>query len=277
MSECFGGNFVLNGELVPGAMFNNADVYEGDSVYEVLRMMGGVPLFFNDHMDRLANSVKQHGKQMLTSAHNLAGDILMLRKSAEIKDANLKIVFNYCDKGDKYLIYFINPLYPTSRQYKEGVATIIYNAERDNPAIKVVNHKLRSSIYHCLISENAYEAFLVDKEGYITEGSRSNIFFIRGDKVFTAPDDKVLGGITRKYILELCQSSNIEVLLKCIKADEIDKYDSVFMSGTSPMVLPVKSIGKVNFRVSNEVISTIASLYSEKVRESIKTFRLPKD
>jgi branched-chain amino acid aminotransferase len=267
----------MNGELTPSGVFNNSDVYEGDSVYEVIRMMGGAPLFFSDHMDRLIYSVEHHGRKMLSTADGMANDLLLLRKNAGVKEANLKIVFNYKDEGTTYLLYFIEAMYPTAKQYREGVPVILFNAERDNPGVKVINHRLRSAIYHQLISDNAYEAFLVDADGYITEGSRSNAFFVKGEELFTAPDDKVLGGITRKHILDLCRQNSIRVNMECIRADEIGEFDSVFMTGTSPMVLPVNAIGALAFRTDNQVIARVSELFSARVKESIISFRRPKE
>lgn len=277
MSECYGDYFILNGELVPCGMFNNSDVYDGDSLYEVVRMMGGVPLFINDHIDRLENSVSHHSRNMLAVRERLIRLIMQLRKSADVKEANLKIVFNYKESGDKYLIYFIEPMYPSRAQYREGISGILFHAERKDPEVKIINHSLRSSIYHRLITGNAYEAFLVDNDGYITEGSRSNIFFVRENRIYTAPDDKVLGGITRKFILELCLKNSIEVVKCSVKVEELDKYESAFMSGTSPMVLPIKSIDGIRFNPENSLIKKISKLYTDKVQESIRSFRPPKD
>ena len=275
MSECYGSFFIRNGELTPSVLFDNSDVYEGESVYEVLRMMGSGPLFYDDHMARMASSVGYHGHKMLASPQEMVSQIVTLRKNAGVKEANLKIVFNYRESQNTSLIYFIEPLYPTQQQYREGVKTIIYHAERENPEAKVINHRLRSSIYHRLILSNAYEALLVDNEGFITEGSRSNIFFIREEKLYTAPDEKVLGGITRKHLTDICRVNGIEVIFEAVHEDEIVNYESVFMTGTSPMVLPIKMIDEIGFRVDNKLSRRLLELYMMRVKESLAAFRRP--
>jgi len=275
MSECYGNFFIRNGELIPGCLFNNTDVYEGESVYEVLRMMGSGPLFFEDHMERMAMSVKHHNHKMLATPEEMASQIIMMRKNAGVKEANLKIVFNYKENGNNCLLYFIEPLYPTQQQYREGVQTILYRAERENPEVKVINHRLRSSIYHRLILSNAYEALLVDSDGYVTEGSRSNLFFVKEDQLFTAPDEKVLGGITRKHILDICRLNGIEVVMGVIHEDDIVNYESVFMTGTSPMVLPIKMIDEIRFSVDNLLVRRMLELYMIRVKESLVAFRHP--
>lgn len=45
MDECYGRNYILNSELKPSDGFNNSLVYDGDSLYEVIRMVKGTPLF----------------------------------------------------------------------------------------------------------------------------------------------------------------------------------------------------------------------------------------
>jgi branched-chain amino acid aminotransferase len=273
MNECFGKKFILNGELQPCDQFDNATVYEGDSVYEVIRMVRGSPVFFHDHMERLASSTRLQRKELLADAEILKRDIISLTKADRRKEVNLKVVFNYNKNSSNYLVYFIEPIYPTEEQYRKGVKGILFYAERKDPASKVINHKLRSSIYHKLILEGGYEALLVNDDGLVTEGSRSNIFFLKDDKLVTAPDDMILGGITRKYIIDICAKQNISVKMACVKADSLSEYDSVFMTGTSPMVLPFNSVDTMVFKVSSPLIVKLRTLYLMKAEESIARFR----
>ena len=138
---------------------------------------------------------------------------------------------------------------------------------------KVINHKLRSSIYHKLIHESGYEAILVNENNQITEGSRSNIFLLRGDTLVTAPDNFVLRGITRKYILEICSEEGINVEFLCVNADNIKDYDAIFMTGTSPIVLPFYCIDDKFFNVKFPLIERLRKLYLEKAEASIVLFR----
>jgi branched-chain amino acid aminotransferase len=272
MNECFGKKFILNGELHPCDQFDNSLVYEGDSIYEVIRMIRGNPVFFHDHMERLDSSARMQKKRALAQIGELRKNIIDLVKTEKRKDINLKIVYNYNQDSDNYLIYFIEPIYPSEEQYKKGVKGILFFAERKNPESKVINHKLRSSIYHKLILEGGYEALLVNEANQITEGSRSNIFFLKGDILTTAPDDKILNGITRKFILEICRNKNIEVLFECVPVSSLQDYDAAFMTGTSPMVLPFNCVGNICYNVRIPLIENLRKLYIEKAEESIRRF-----
>jgi branched-chain amino acid aminotransferase len=274
MNECCGKKFILNGKVQPSDLFDNSLVYEGDSIYEVIRMVKGSPVFFYDHMDRLESSLRIQQKKMLADIHVLKRDIINLVKTERRKDINLKIVFNYNQDSSNYLVYFIEPIYPSEEQYKKGVKGILFYAERKDPESKVINHKLRSSIYHKLILEGGYEALLVNENNQITEGSRSNIFFLKGDTLTTAPDDKILNGITRKYILDICNDTKIKVNFMCIPVDSLNDYDAVFMTGTSPMVLQFNCIGDIYFNVRVPLIEELRKLYLIMAEGSILRFML---
>jgi branched-chain amino acid aminotransferase len=269
MNECFGKRFILNGEFHPSESFDKSMVYEGESLYEVLRVMKGSPIFLSDHMERLVTSVRLQKKKIpveISDLKRLIAELVRMERKSEI---NVKIVFNYKNSSANYLIYCIESVYPTRVQYQKGVKGILYTAERKDPESKVINHKLRSSIYNQLIMESAYEAILVNDDNLITEGSRSNIFFVKNGTLITAPDNLILKGITRKYIIEICQENNIDIVFECPKASDIKQFEAAFMTGTSPMVLPFSSIGDVNFNVSLPLIERLRKLYLVKAEASI--------
>jgi branched-chain amino acid aminotransferase len=272
MNEFSGKKFILNGELKPVEFFNNSMVSGGQSIYEVIRMVKGQPVFFHDHMDRLVNSVHLQGKKSLANVTDLRRSILKLIKSDRRKEANIKIVFNYTGDAENYLVYYIKHSYPTAEQYKHGVKGILFFAERKDPESKVINTTLRSSIKEKLVQEEAYEAILVNENNLITEGSKSNIFFLSNDTLFTAPDNLILNGITRKHVLAICREHKIRYELKCVNADDISKYDAVFMTGTSPMVLPFCCIGEVKFNTKLPLMEELRRLYSVKAKESVALF-----
>jgi branched-chain amino acid aminotransferase len=273
MNECFGKKFILNGTLQPVELFDKSMVYEGDSVYEVIRMVKGNPIFFPDHMERLETSVKLQKKELLADKSELRKAIINLTRSDKKREINLKIVFNYNNATTNYLIYFIEPIYPSENQYKKGVKGILFFAERKEPGSKVINHKLRTFISHKLIMEGAYEAILVNENNLITEGSRSNIFFLNGETLVTAPDNVILNGITRKHLLEICKDNKIKVELSLVNVDDLTNYDAVFMTGTSPVVLPFNCINDKFFNVKFELIDRLRKLYLQRAEESIRYFR----
>ena len=74
--------------------------------------------------------------------------------------------------------------YPSKEYYKKGVKVILYYGERENPNLKVVSTAFRAKVAEKMKEANAHEALLVDRHGFITEGSKSNFFGIK-DKLFS--------------------------------------------------------------------------------------------
>jgi branched-chain amino acid aminotransferase len=109
----------------------------------------------------------------------------------------------------------------------------------------------------------------VNENNLITEGSRSNIFFLKEGTLITAPDNVILNGITRKHILEICTENNIKVEFACANASGLNEFDAVFMTGTSPIVLPFYCIDNYFFNAKNPLIEKLRRLYLLKAEASI--------
>jgi branched-chain amino acid aminotransferase len=272
VSDCFGKYFIHNGKLLPAEHFDNSLVFGGESFYEVVRVKKGLPVFFADHIERLFSGISIAGRPIIADSAALKRNIIELTAAEKHEEINLKIVFNYYGDNRNYLIYYIESVYPTAGQYRHGVKGILFNAERKDPAIKVIDNQLRTAIKHKLIIEKSYEALLVNRNGCITEGSRSNIFFISGNSLVTAPDNSVLGGITRSHLIEICSENGIYIEYKHVCVNEISAYDSVVMTGTSPVILPFCCIDDIVFSVTHPLLDHLRIVYLRKAEESMSKF-----
>jgi branched-chain amino acid aminotransferase len=272
MAECTGKHFILNGELTSVAKFDESLVYHGESIYEVIRLIKGIPLFFTEHCERLDNSFYLQRRVKLQNSQELKRDILLLTESENSGNINIKIVFNF-NRSSNYLIYQIPSTYPSDKQIIKGVRGTIFEAERTDPESKTVSRKLREVINDHLLIENSYEAILINKEGYITEGSRSNIFLLNGDELFTAPDNSVLNGITRKQIINICSEMRIPVIYALVHKNQLSDFKTVFMTGTSPGILPFCSIDKIKLNPENKLLPLLRLYYNNKMEESLIRFK----
>lgn len=271
MSECFSKHFIKNGETLDQEGFNDDDIKKGKSVYEVIRIIEGVPLFFKEHMDRFLNSTSLIGKEILIGREEIENTIAKLVDIEARRNGNIKIVFNYGAEKDNWYIYFLKHFYPTEDMYQEGVDTILYHGERENPNAKVINQGFREQVNQVIKDKKAYEAILVDRNGHITEGSKSNIFMVYENKVITSPGELVLPGITREKIISVIKEAGIEFSEERFHYKEINKLQGLFISGTSPKVLPIKTVDDYFFQSSkNEIIRTIKSLYDQRIAADIQ-------
>lgn len=86
------------------------------------------------------------------------------------------------------------------------------------------------------------EAILLDTQGYVTEGSGENLFWVRDGVIFTTPTATVLEGITRDAVIKIAQDMGYQVKEKYIGRDELYISDEAFFTGTAAEVTPIREI-----------------------------------
>lgn len=275
MSECVSKYFVRNSEIIEKGQFDESVIISGKTIYEVIRVIDGVPIFFEKHMKRLEKSVDLMNKILPLSEENIIDKIYDLIKANNMSEGNIKIILSYSNVEDAtssadFLAYFIETHYPSDMEYENGVPVILYHGMRKNPNAKVIDTEFRLKVTKEIVNRNAYEAILVDNNGNITEGSKSNIFMIKDNTVITAPVEDVLPGITRDVIIEVCNNLGFNVKEDRIKFNKVDDLDALFISGTSPKVLPIKYVNNVIFdSAKNNVVISIMRAYNIYINDYI--------
>lgn len=261
--------FVHNGQLLPTTNFTDSMVEGETVVYEVVRVVGSTPVFATEHLSRLQASIKNSNLPALAK-NSAASSLRMLTEKNPVTEKNVRIAYSVSASPPvrNLTVYYIPSRYPTRIEKQEGVVLECIDAERSNPTVKVENKSLRELTNKIIESHRCYEVILVNAQGEITEGSRSNIFFISNDRIFTAPEAKVLSGITRQKVIQICHSLNFELVERCIGIRELTFMDGCFLTGTSPGVLPASRIGQVSMNVSIPIIQAISTEYEKMVEKS---------
>jgi len=264
--------YIYNGELLPTTENKGFDEATAPLIYEVIRIIDGVPIFLEGHIERMRKSAELIGKSIKKTDDEIIDEIHKLIDANKEYNMNIKLLcFNLDCSNQTFMIYYIKSSYPEKEVYEKGIHTILFESERENPNAKIMNSDLRQRINDEIKAKNAYEALLINRNGFITEGSRSNIFFVKGDKVYTAPAGDVLLGITRNEIMNVCREQNIEVIEKEIHRDSLKDLDGAFMTGTSVNALPISTIDDIKLdSVNNIIIKKISDGYLQKVRDYIK-------
>ena len=264
-------NFMFaNGELCSAPDKSLFDRIGGDSVYEVIKLLEGVPLFFKDHMDRLQRSLKLQGIKIDLSHRRVRNEINCLAEKTGCCNINVKLVWYPAVEKPMFLTYFIQQDIPAGEAYRQGVHTILFGGERKNPHVKAIITSYRERVAAAREAAGAYEALLVDDSGCITEGTRSNIFYLIDNHLCTPPSGNVLLGVTRQHVMELCRDLGIIVRQRKLLRNELDRLEGVFITGTSIDVLPVGSIERVRLAsASHPVIETIAKAFNRYVADYV--------
>ncbi len=281
MDKCINQFFLYGDEIKVSEEFESYNNGEGKSLYEVIRISDGIPIFLMEHLERLENSASIMKYSVSITKNEIINRILKLINKNNVQVGNLKLVINYSideesetnTLNEKFLAYFIPHVYPSKQQYAEGVKTIIYHGERCNPNAKVINNSFREKVNQQINNKNVYEAILVDNDGFITEGSKSNIFMVKGSTVVTSSVINVLPGITRQFIIKTCEKLNIKFEERNVHEKDLESYTGLFISGTSPNVLPIKSVNEFSFNSSkNSIINSIMEGFNVELNDNKQKF-----
>ncbi len=228
------------------------------SVYEVIRLTDGEAKFLEDHYERLGRSLAAIGMLTPFTLEELRSSIADLVQESGIRDHNIRVDVDVSGYASMHL----NPThYPDAEMYMTGVKAGLLRGERANPNIKMMDTGLRDAADAAMKKDELFEVLLVDREGRITEGSRSNVFFIKNGEVFTAPPDRVLLGVTRAKIIGIIRDTGAALHEECVAADSIADFDAAFISGTSPAVMPIARIGDVTYDVNEPLLRRIMHGY----------------
>jgi branched-chain amino acid aminotransferase len=276
MNECLLDNFLLNGEIKSREEFKDPFLVKGKSFYEVIRIINGCYVFTEDHIERLRNSLRIFNINYNFENELIIDYLLKYKLKNSINSGNVRLVINFNKSTTRepgILVYSIAHKYPTADNYRSGIDTSIIFIERKMPNAKFVNPTVLAAVNRELSDSSVYETLLTDSEGYITEGSKSNVFFIGDNIIYTPPENKVLPGITRKYILIICKELNYKLIEKNISINSLNEYDTVFISGTSAKILAVKRISDHNYNVNNKMLKSIADSYDGKIGDYILKYK----
>lgn len=250
----------------------NAKLFNSDhSVYEVIRIIDGIALFLEDHYTRLVSSVYMSGLNFVMDLPEFRHNISELVRLNRIENGNVKFVLAEFGKVNHWSFSFIPHSYPDKNDYDQGVNIELLLAERKNPNAKIIQNVVRERANQLIADQELYEVLLVDRDGLITEGSRSNVFFVKDEVFYTAPESKVLVGITRQKVIECLKRLNFLIIEESVSSSEIDQYDAAFLTGTSPKVLPVRSIGKQLFNIQLPVVKELMIQYKNVIDNYVIT------
>lgn len=256
-------NYFVSNKGVTNTFFPNDLILESDNlVYEVLRFINKIPLFIDEHYDRLIKTLKFRNSDFTLSLNDFKAHVSNLIDSNKLDSGNIKFVCKPDKTVSEWIFSIIPHNYPTREDYKFGVNVELLNAERINPNSKLINNNLRNTANGIISRNKLYEVLLVNRNGIITEGSKSNVFFVDNKCFYTAPSEMVLEGITRSKVIQCIKDLGYNLLEIPVSITELNCYESAFLTGTSPKVLPIAKIGDLDFDVINNKITNLIDSYN---------------
>jgi D-alanine transaminase len=225
-----------------------------DSLYEVTTVINGKLIDFNNHMKRLDRSMTELKFKKLLNHEDI---LAFHRKLIELNNLKEGMIYLQVTRGvaDRSFDMPKNEIKPTVLAFTQE--KIIIDSESAKNGIKVMTlddmrwkrcdikttQLLYASMAKTEATEKGFDDAWMIRQGYITEGSSSNAWIIKGKIIMTRHSDNlILSGITREAIFKCAKDLGYEVVTKNISLQDAQSAHEAFITSATACVMPVVKI-----------------------------------
>jgi len=248
----------LNGQFIPRdkAMISPDDrgFLLGDSIYEVIRWYGGYFFDLVGHAARLRRSLRETriAWEDDSKFEEIAEELIQRNELG----TECAIVYFQVTRGvaPRTHAFPDPPVKPTVYGFarRQSINTLV--AEKGvaiwltpDPRWNRCDIKTTALIANILPYQEAHDKGFAEvcfvRNGFVTEGAHSNIFFVRDETLYTHPENNgILSGITRKNVISVAGTNGIAVVEEAVAADMIPYMNEAFISNTTGEIVPVTRI-----------------------------------
>jgi len=253
----------LNGDFLPLSQgrvpVEDRGFQLGDGIYEVIKVMNGRLVWLEDHLERLERNLAAVSLSEAASGHHLDFVLpdLVVRSQVDHGFVYVQVTRGFAPRE----FVFPNPPHPT---------VLAYARSKPAPAVSEIlmgttlhpvkdlrwarcDIKSTNLLAAVLAKEEArqagaHEALFMAEDGVVREGGSSNVFAVLDGGLRTHPlDNRILGGITRKHVIEMALQEGYPVEERAFTLDEVMSAPAgrceVFTASTTKDIMPVVRIG----------------------------------
>ena len=264
----------INEKFVPPAEavlpVSDLMIQRGVGVFETIGTYEKRPLMLTPHLERLLAGAERSRIRPALSLEAMR-DVVREGIARLGEELQVKVYLSGGDVFDpeegfvspRFFAVFERLALPAPELYETGVELEPLDEGRENPDVKSVDYRATYAL-----SPGAFEV-LYCPDGEITEAGHSSFFLVRNGTLITAPLSRVLGGTTRRAVLELARGAGIPVEERCPTVAELPRADEAFITGSVKKVLPVAKIGDRTIGTGRPgpLTSRLSKLYLEHIRK----------
>ena len=278
----------LNGEFIKSetakiSVFDQGFLY-GDGIFESFRSIGNHLYQFSNHYQRLLQSAEALSYPVTLTQQKLEAILLELRDRNGLNNAYYRITITRgegqigfqrnLDNNLTCLVIAREFQGLDEEYYRKGIELQVAQTRRNAP--EAINPKIKSiSNLNSLLGKleakrvGAFEVIMLNNKKDICEGSASNIFWTRGQWVFTpGASTGLLEGVTRSTIMRLCEEKlNLRLITGEFKLQDLKFSDEVFITSTSLEVIPVVKVD--GFTINQGQVGSVARRLREELHRDM--------
>lgn len=281
----------LDGEPVPAAearvsVFDHGFLF-GDSVYEVVRTISRRLFAFDPHMERLEGSARALALTIPWTRAELRAQVERAIERVPEGDVYVRIIItrgvgeldlapDSCQRAGSVIIAKPLPVYPRA-WYEDGIDVRVVGTMRNptramSPSIKSGNYL--NNVLALMEARNAgaLEAAMLNENGFLTECTTSNLFFVKDGAMKTPSlDCGILSGITRSLLLDVARRNGIRVDEGHFPASDLRGAEEAFITSTTKDLVPIRTVDGARLEASpGPITKKLSALFAQHVQEAVR-------
>lgn len=276
------GKFVRDEDAV--VSIHDRGFLYGDGIFEGILVRGGEPFGWDEHMERFAQGVATLQLTLPCAVDQLLADARELIRRNRLPEAMLRLSLSrgvtargYSPRGASRPTLAMTlhpaPLLDPRKLPRWRVVTSSFRLLADDPLarFKTANKLTQVTARAEADAAGANEALLLNSNGFVAEGTTSNLFWIEKNGIGTPPlQQGALPGVTRRLVMELCVKMNIKCRERKIRPAELRRARGAFLTMSSMGVVEIESLdGRPLPR--SPVVRKIWRAYGELLRPANST------
>ncbi len=252
----------------------------GDAVYEVLRLYQGKPWLEQEHLDRLAYSLKAiriQGVDLAVLRHRMhetiaAGPFLEATVYIQITRGAAPRSHPFPTGVKPLEFLFVQEFTDPYREARQNGARVVLQPDLRWGRCDIKSTNLLGNVLAMQAAKEAgcLEALLYHADGSLTEGTHTSLFGVADGCLLTAPKSpEILPGITRQLILSLANQVQVPVREEALHRRHLEVIGELFVTGTTSEVMPLVDVDgrRIGNGQPGPVTRKLQQAYSEAVRK----------
>jgi branched-chain amino acid aminotransferase len=280
------GHFVAR-ERAQVSVFDHGFLY-GDGIYETMRAYGGKFFLLKKHLVRLKHSAKAISLKLPLPIDTIGEALNESLRINKLQEAYVRI---HISRGPGEIgldpalcvaptvVIIAKPFhdYPAAN-YEQGVSVAIVTTRRNHPLALPPSIKGTNFLNNILakieaVKARAYEGIMLNWEGYVAEGTISNIFAVKKGVLFTPHlDTGILEGVTRDLVLRLAKRIKIPVREVMLRPRDLETANECFITNTTMEIMPVTTLDKkkIGKGIPGPITIALRQAYQKEVLARLK-------